>query len=56
MFRLPLGVLDPETARQYCNMDTASPTETDSHLILGLYAETARRTRRAARTLAVRWD
>src|SRR5579863_7882631 len=39
MFRLPRGVLDPETARQYCNKDTASLTETDSHLILGLYAD-----------------
>jgi hypothetical protein len=39
MFRLPHGVLDPETARQYCNTDTASLTETDSHLILGLYAD-----------------
>src|SRR5579862_2861795 len=39
MFRLPRGVLDPETARQYCNTDTASLTETDSHLILGLYVD-----------------
>ena len=39
MFRLPRGVLDPETARQYCNTGTASLTETDSHLILGLYAD-----------------
>jgi hypothetical protein len=34
MFRLPRGVLDPETAGQYCATDTASITETDSHLIL----------------------
>jgi hypothetical protein len=36
MFRLPRGVLDPETAGQFCNTDTASFTETDSHLILSL--------------------
>ena len=36
MFRLPRGVLDPETARQYCGTDTASLIETDSHLILNL--------------------
>ena len=36
MFRLPRGMLDPETARQYCCTDTASLMETDSHLILSL--------------------
>ena len=39
MFRLPRGVLDPETAGQYCFTDTASLTETDSHLILSLYID-----------------
>ena len=39
MFRLPRGVLDPETARQYCGTDTASLIETDSHLILNLYVD-----------------
>jgi hypothetical protein len=39
MFRLPRGVLDPETARQYCYTDTASLIETDSHLILNLYID-----------------
>jgi hypothetical protein len=34
MFRLPRGVLDPETARQYCPSDTVSLIETDSHLIV----------------------
>ncbi|MGN6679875.1 MAG: hypothetical protein ACTHKL_19100 [Streptosporangiaceae bacterium] len=37
MFRLPHGVLDPETAGQYCATDSASLVETDSHLILNLY-------------------
>lgn len=37
MFRLPHGVLDPETAGQYCATDTASLVETDGHLILNLY-------------------
>ena len=37
MFRLPHGVLDPESAGQYCATDTASLVETDSHLILNLY-------------------
>lgn len=36
MFRLPRGVLDPETARPYCFTDTASLIETDGHLILSL--------------------
>jgi hypothetical protein len=39
MFRLPRGVLDAETARQYCYTDTASIIETDSHLILSLYVD-----------------
>ena len=36
MFRLPRGVLDPATIRQYCETDTASLIETGSHLILSL--------------------
>lgn len=36
MFRLPRGVLDPETAGPYCSTDTASLIETDGHLILSL--------------------
>ena len=39
MFRLPRGVLDPETAGQYFYTDTASLIETGSHLILSLYAD-----------------
>ncbi len=39
MFRLPRGVLDPETAAQYCYTDTASLTEAGSHLILSLYVD-----------------
>ena len=39
MFRLPRGVLDAETAEQYCYADTASLTETGSHLILSLYVD-----------------
>jgi hypothetical protein len=39
MFRLPRGVLDSETAEQYCYTDTASLIETDSHLILSLYVD-----------------
>ena len=39
MFRLPHGVLDPETAGQYCATDSASLVETDSHLILNLYVD-----------------
>jgi hypothetical protein len=39
MFRLPRGVLDPETADQYCYADTASLIETGSHLILSLYVD-----------------
>jgi hypothetical protein len=39
MFRLPLGVLDPETAGRYCATDSASFVETDSHLILRLYVD-----------------
>jgi len=39
MFRLPRGVLDPETAERYCRTDTASIIETDSHLILSLHIE-----------------
>ena len=35
----PHGVLDPETAGQYCATDTASLIETDSHLILNLYVD-----------------
>jgi hypothetical protein len=36
MFRLPHGVLDPETARPYLGLETASLIETGSHLILNL--------------------
>ena len=39
MFRLPRGVLDAETAEQYCYTDAASVTETDDHLIISLYAD-----------------
>ncbi len=39
MFRLPRGVLDSETAEQYCYTDTASLIETGSHLILSLYVD-----------------
>jgi hypothetical protein len=39
MFRLPRGVLDPETVGQYCGTDTVSLTETDSHLILSFYID-----------------
>ena len=39
MFRLPRGVLDAETAGQYCSTDTASLIETGSHLILSLYVD-----------------
>ena len=39
MFRLPRGVLDPETAGQYCYTDTASLIETGSHVILSLYVD-----------------
>ncbi len=39
MFRLPPGVLDSDTAGQYCYTDTASLIETDSHLILSLYVD-----------------
>ena len=39
MFRLPRGVLDAETAGQYCYTDTASLIETGSHLILSLYVD-----------------
>jgi hypothetical protein len=39
MFRLPRGVLDADTARQYCYTDTALIIETDSHLILSLYLD-----------------
>ena len=39
MLRLPRGVLDLETAAQYCGTETASLTETDSHLILRLYVD-----------------
>ena len=39
MFRLPSGVLDSDTAGQYCYTDTASLIETDSHLILSLYVD-----------------
>jgi hypothetical protein len=39
MFRLPRGVLDPETAEQYCYTDTASLIEAGSHLILSLYVD-----------------
>ena len=39
MFRLPRGVLDPETARQYCDTNAASLIETDSHVILNLFAD-----------------
>jgi hypothetical protein len=39
MFRLPRGVLDPETAGQYCSTDAASLIETGSHVILSLYAD-----------------
>jgi hypothetical protein len=39
MFRMPRGTLDPETAEQYCYTDTASLTDTGSHLILSLYVD-----------------
>jgi hypothetical protein len=39
MFRLPRGVLDSETAEQYCYTDTASLIETGSHLILSLHVD-----------------
>lgn len=39
MFRLPRGVLDAETAGQYCYTDTASVIKTGSHLILSLYVD-----------------
>lgn len=39
MFRLPRGVLEPETAGQYCYTDTASLTETGSHLILSWHVD-----------------
>jgi hypothetical protein len=39
MFRLPHGVLDPETVGRYRGTDTASFIETDSHLILNLYVD-----------------
>jgi hypothetical protein len=39
MLRLPRGVLDPQTAEQYCYTDTASLIETGSHLILSLYVD-----------------
>ena len=39
MLRLPREMLDLETAAQYCGTDTASLTETDSHLILSLYVD-----------------
>ena len=39
MFRLPRGVLDSKTAKQYCYTDTASVIETGSHLILSLYVD-----------------
>jgi hypothetical protein len=39
MFRVPCGVMDPETAGQYCSTDTASFTETPGHLIFSLYVD-----------------
>jgi hypothetical protein len=39
MFRLSSAVLDAATAAQYCDTDTASLTETGSHLILSFYAD-----------------
>ena len=39
MFRLPHGVLEAETARQYGSTDTVSLIETGSHLILSLYVD-----------------
>ena len=39
IFRLPRGVLDAEAAGQYCYSDTASITETGSHLILSLFVD-----------------
>jgi hypothetical protein len=39
MFRVPCGMLDPETAGQYCSTDTASFTETPGHLIFSLYVD-----------------
>jgi len=39
MFRLPRGVLDLQTAGQYCATDTASLVETDSHVILSLFVD-----------------
>jgi hypothetical protein len=41
MFRLPRGVLDAETAGQYCYTDTASLTETGSHLIVSYALSTS---------------
>jgi hypothetical protein len=37
MFRLPSGVLNAETAALYCYTDAASVTETNDHLVIGLY-------------------
>jgi hypothetical protein len=39
MFRLPRGVLDPETAGRYCSTDTASLIDTGGHLILSCYVD-----------------
>jgi hypothetical protein len=39
MFRLPRGVLDLQTAGQYCATDTASLIGTDSHVILSLFVD-----------------
>jgi hypothetical protein len=37
MFRLPSGVLNAETAALYCYTDAVSVTETNDHLVIGLY-------------------
>ncbi len=39
MFRLPRGVLDAETAGEYCYTDAASVAGTAGHLIVSLYAD-----------------
>ena len=39
MFRLSRGMLDPQTAGQYCGTHTASLIENGSHLIVSLYVD-----------------
>jgi hypothetical protein len=36
MFRVPRGLLDPETAEQYCHTDVASSRQTAEHVIIDL--------------------